>query len=359
MKNCVLFLLLMACVHGAYGQSRWHDTRVYATYHQGVIVPEYSNFSYVVDDYVRSTELTFQRETSGKDIWERTYRFPSYGISFQYASLGSKRVFGNEFSVFPFCIFHLYTHKRFQIDQQIGLGLGYSTKKLDLQSNYLSVATGSHVNAHFTLRLGMQYRLFETLHMKGGIAFNHFSNGNIQEPNLGLNYLTMYGGLGWSLAPETPKDMSVPEAWTRSHNWEFVYAIGGKHTRSLQSNFYLTSSLSGEWKWNAFRKVRFGIGADLFYDSSTRIEYGNDATYKKSFDYRTGIHISQQLVYNRTSILLQEGIYLGLVDRVNGYVMYNRGIVRQHVGDHLFFSLSLKSHLHILDYPEFGIGYSL
>ncbi len=359
MKNYWLVLLLMVCGHVAQGQSRWHDTRVYASYQQGAVVPEYSSFSYVVNDYVRSAELILQHETTGKNDWEIAYRFPSYGISFQYASLGSKAVFGNEFSVFPYCIFHLYKHNRFQLDQQIGLGLGYSTKKLDLQSNYLAVATGSHVNAHFTLRLGGEYRLTEKTLLRTGIAFSHFSNGNLQEPNLGLNYLTLYAGLGLKLSAETEKNANTLSAWTRSQNWEFIYAMGGKRTRSLDSRYYLTSSISGEWKWNAFRKVRFGIGADFFYDSSTRAELNNDAIYQKSFDYRTGIHISQQLVYNHTSILLQEGIYLGLVDRVNGYVMYNRGIVRQHVNDHLFFSLSLKSHLHILDYPEFGIGYSL
>jgi hypothetical protein len=42
---------------------------------------------------------------------------------------------------------------------------------------------------------------------------------------------------------------------------------------------------------------------------------------------------------------------------VNGKRMYNRGILRWKINPHWMMSISMKSHLHILDYPELGFGY--
>jgi hypothetical protein len=78
--------------------------------------------------------------------------------------------------------------------------------------------------------------------------------------------------------------------------------------------------------------------------------------HKTSHDFRSGVHISQELVYNRLSLILQEGVYLLLTDKVEKHVMYNRGIVRYRVSDDFFVHLAMKSHLHILDYPELGLG---
>jgi hypothetical protein len=74
-------------------------------------------------------------------------------------------------------------------------------------------------------------------------------------------------------------------------------------------------------------------------------------------DFRTGIHLSQEIVFERFSFILQEGLYVGLVDQVNGKRMYNRGILRWKINPHWMMSISMKSHLHILDYPELGFGY--
>jgi len=64
-------------------------------------------------------------------------------------------------------------------------------------------------------------------------------------------------------------------------------------------------------------------------------------------------------VYDRFSFILQEGIYAGLVDKVNNSFMYNRAILRWKFNDHFLMHVSMRSHLHILDYPEIGFGYYL
>jgi hypothetical protein len=83
----------------------------------------------------------------------------------------------------------------------------------------------------------------------------------------------------------------------------------------------------------------------------------NTAGHTKTDDFRTGVHLSQEVVFERFSFILQEGFYVGLVDQVNGKRIYNRGILRWKINPHWMMSISMKSHLHILDYPELGFGY--
>ncbi|MFN6015579.1 MAG: hypothetical protein ACK47F_12895, partial [Flavobacteriales bacterium] len=79
--------------------------------------------------------------------------------------------------------------------------------------------------------------------------------------------------------------------------------------------------------------------------------------YKPIYDYRTGIHLSQEFVYDRFSFILQEGFYIGLIDRVDNSFMYNRAMLRWKLNKNWLINISMRSHLHILDYPELGIGY--
>ena len=124
---------------------------------------------------------------------------------------------------------------------------------------------------------------------------------------------------------------------------------------------YFTSSFSTEYKYHWKRKLHVGGGLDLFYDSSTKTEMSVEAgrTYKPIYDFKSGVHFSQELVYNRFSLIIQEGIYLGLTDHLNDSWEYNRAIFRWKFSNHFFVNASMKSHLHILDYPELGFGYYL
>lgn len=260
--------------------------------------------------------------------------------------------------VFPFVQTYLIRKKRFQLTHQFGIGLGYATKKFDINSNYENISIGSHLNIHFNVKLGTKIKLSDKLSLNSGLSFSHFSNANMAEPNLGINLFTAYAGFNYALGEQTEfKKLEIDKHITQ-HEFAFIYAAGGKHTRALQLNAYFTSSISTEYKFHWKRKFHVGVGLDLFYDSSTKVEMisSNSEVYKPIYDLRSGVHISQEIVYNRFSFILQEGLYVGLTDRVNQKRMYNRGILRWKF-DHFLLSVSMKSHANILDYPEIGIGY--
>ncbi len=45
------------------------------------------------------------------------------------------------------------------------------------------------------------------------------------------------------------------------------------------------------------------------------MEGRNIAGYRQIYNYRTGVHISEEFMYSRLSLIFQEGAYLFLPDR--------------------------------------------
>jgi hypothetical protein len=335
------------------------DLYITPTYHAGFVLPEYKYFLYLIEDHVQSKGLNISKKTTGENDWEQIYKYPEYGISLFFSTLGNDKVFGHEIALYPFFNYHIFSRNRFSIDNQIGLGISYVTRKFDLQDNYQNIAVGSNLNIHFCLRLDFKYHLLKRYQLHTGLSFDHFSNGNLQEPNRGINYLTSYAGVGYRVGKSSHTRKHKLKPHERDFHLELTYAFGGKHTRAFQSTFFFTSSGTLELKWEPFRVLHVGIGTDLFFDSSTETEMQalNLTDYRKQYDFRSGIHVSQEIIYNKVSLIIQEGIYIFLTDNVNHQMMYNRGIVRYAISDHIMVSISMKSHLHILDYPELGLGF--
>ncbi|MDQ3191073.1 MAG: acyloxyacyl hydrolase [Bacteroidota bacterium] len=330
-----------------------------ANYHKGFLIPEYQNFNYISNDYIKSFNLSISKKTRGENDWEQLFKYPEYGMSIFYSTLGNDEIHGREIALYPYFQVNLISKNNFNFYKQIGFGLNYVSRKFNLQDNYLNISVGSHVNFHFNYKLGINYKLFEKVKLNTGLSFDHFSNANMQEPNLGVNSLTFYSGLTYGIGQATEIKKRELSPHIKENYFEVYYNFGGKRTRALASDFYLSSSLSLQGSRKVYRVFHLGLGLDLFYDQSvqTEMKVANSGKYKAIYDFQSGIHFSQAIVYDRLILVIQEGIYMGLREKVNNHLFYNRGIIKYRIYDHLIVSLAMKSHLHILDYPEIGLGY--
>ena len=355
-----LFLLINSSIF-IYGQNKFSDDlKLEISGHAGFILPEYQFLNAITKDYIRSIDVCITKETKGKTYWEQLYKLPEYGLSFFYSSLGNNDVLGHEFALTYFFKLNYISKQKFKFYQRVGIGGGYITKRFNLTDNYLNVAVGSKLNVHFNTRFGVEFRISPKINFNLGLSFDHFSNANTNEPNLGINYITAFSGISYRLGKEnTAKHYDLPK-FEKPTRLDLFFSIGGKHPRSLTSNYYLASSISLDYTKAITRAIKLSIGPDLFYDSSVKSQLSDfNRNYKPSYSFQTGIHFAQEFTFNRFSVILQEGVYIGLTERVDRYPIYNRGIVKFQLNDKLAIRITMKSHLHILDYPEFGIGYKL
>jgi hypothetical protein len=358
-RRLLALLVTVACTDTNAQQKFSDDLKLTAHYQYGYLLPEYDYFLYLVDEPMQSFTLSLSKATIGKTDFERLYNYPEYGISLTYLNLGNDDKLGKEIALFPYYHLRIISRPRFNFYHELGLGFGYVTKTFDFEDNYENIAVGSHLNMHFNVKLGVNYKVYKKTFVNAGLSFDHFSNANSSNPNIGVNYATAFAGVGVLLGRETPKLTGELAPHKREFEYELIGSFGAKHTRGvLVSDWFYTGSLTFETKWTFLRWFHLGVGADLFYDptAQTELESQGRTDYKPSYDYTTGIHLSQEFIYSRLSLMFQEGVHVGLTDKVNHEALYHRGVVRYRVAKRAFVQVTLKTHWITLDYPEFGVG---
>lgn len=324
---------------------------------RGALVPEYSNVTGTTQTLSNTFALEWYRRTIGKSPWEQLYNYPDLGLQLQFQTLGNPSVNGQELSVVPFSRVHFLKHPRWDLVFQFGVGLSYVNRKYDAWKNPENVAIGSHINAHLNVQLLGTYQLTERMELMAGIAFDHLSNANLQEPNLGINSASLRVGAAMQMGENHPRTESTQPNVPKKDRFAILPSFGGKHARALDDQFYFVASFTADYHFLVRKRFFLAAGADFFYDSSTPSEMGPDKTFHQRNYFETGFHLSEALRYKHFVFALQEGVYVGLTEPVYGHVFYSRAFVEYHFPKHFFVRLAMKSHLHILEYPEFGVGF--
>ena len=134
-----------------------------ANYHYGFVLPEYQHFIYIVNDNIYSLELSLSKQTTGENYWQQLYNYPEFGISLFHSTLGNDIVFGRETGFYPFFVTHIVSKKKFQLNNKVGIGVSYVSKKFDMEENFQNVSVGSRVNVHFNFELGAKYQLLDNI----------------------------------------------------------------------------------------------------------------------------------------------------------------------------------------------------
>ena len=361
MRNLFFTLLVFIALSelAAQDSSPWDDVSVSAHYHYGAILPEYSSFTYLTNDYTKSFDLQIEKSTRGKNFWQQLYAYPSFGLSFYTTTLGNNNIHGREYALFPYFKFPLIASQKFSFSTVFGLGIGYVTKKYDPIENPYNVVIGSKFNIHFQANFMARAQLTEKWSLDLGLAFAHFSNGNSAEPNIGINNLSLNSGLSYLIGTRSTKSNFEIVPPDKRFFWELGIAPGKKSTRALQSTNHFALSISGDlWK-PLTHAVSIGVGPDLFYDTSAKIEMSQNSenVYSPRAEWSSGMHVSFSLRYSKFRVILQGGAYVFLENLVIDEPIYNRAIFRYDLAKNIYVHFAMKSHLHILDYPEIGIGY--
>lgn len=356
-----IFYLLLSLVAFSQVKGQTFNQSIGLSYGHGAIIPEYTNVTSVVDHISHSFCFNWQRQTYGKSNWEKLYNYPDFGMQLQFQTLGNKRVNGEELSVVPYSKVHFLKDRKWNLDFQFGVGLSYVNRSYDASKNPENVAIGSHINAHLNVQLLAEFPLGKSYSIITGIAFDHLSNANLQEPNLGINSSSLKFGISRKIGTQKEIIDSPDDITEKKERFSILPSFGGKHIRALDAHFYFVASLTTDY--NCFIRKRFhlAVGLDAFYDSSTPAELGvpADKNFDKSKYFETGIHVTEALRYKHFVFALQEGIYVGLLEPVDHHVIYSRAFIEYHFSQRFFCRLAMKSHLHILEFPEFGVGIKL
>ena len=277
---------------------------------------------------------------------------------------------------------------------------------------------GSTLNVY--LNAGLQFNVPITRYLAAGAEFGylHMSNGRICMPNIGVNAL--FGSLGVTAtfnSQSTRKPVQFPDL---PYGWavNITGSAGAQKSAIVDPNRFLISSFHAGTVYHVNNWYAIGLGLDVFFndavtkntdrslycdgdfaedtDDDGELDKFYDCTTcgdQKDVDYtfaqkvRAGISINNEFKFGAVTAVVDWGLYfynpsrhiyaryhqenIGTVvpkrpllydsygagsEEVAHYIRFG---LRYRVWDNLYLQASCKTHLHIAEFVEFGIGYQI
>jgi hypothetical protein len=331
--------------------------------HTGLLIPHRVAMQHLPE--APTTGLEANIEFGGKDElnWSKIYNHPIPGISFYASTLGNNRVLGTGYGICPyFLIPHIRTEK-FNLYTGWGWGLGYVTKHWHRTENHKNVVTGSGLNIYINIKLLAEFQITPKWAIYTFAAFNHFSNSNIAQPNLGINSPTL--GLGLSYRRF---NKALPTVYKRHERKELAktetkYRINlvpsaGVRARNTTDNSLHDAYNMGVSVVRCFsRKSRLGAGTDFFYNTANRTNL-DLAGKRENAAFQAGLFAQYEQVVGRTSLIISMGTYIFDQSERNDPIYHRMG-TRVWLSENLFVKTTLHSHWAVADHMEFGLGWSI
>ena len=224
--------------------------------------------------------------------------------------------------------------KRWEIDYSFDFGVGYSATKYHPDNNVDNELIGSHWLIYFGAGLHATYRVAPQWGLRMGIDYWHLSNGALNRPNKGANFLGP--SLGVVYYPYYEQVLH-PDPLLRSHHFKGYWfaraalSLGAKtlneewqrtqfHTpkgdpeyRTDQFTLYPAYALQLDVMRRYALRWASGIGLDVFYGSYNHRVKHIDQAAGSTVDHSpwsVGIAAKHEVYYGRVRLHMSLGFYL-------------------------------------------------
>ena len=331
--------------------------------------------------------------------WQQYLNNSTLGIGLSVIDWNSEYL-GQAIAMYPYLLIPAVRTEKFQFNFKIAGGLGYVNETWYTQEVHdpnvyfddnamTNNVFGCHLNAYLSAGVNANYSVNRNVALHGEFGYFHMSNGRTCMPNLGANIL--YGGVGVVTTFNNPvvekgpiQFPDLPYAWALN-----ITGAAGAHRAWMEHPRFLISSLHAGAVYSVNNWYGLGAGLDIFYngaiDNNTgRGLYREDREYSFSDKLRAGIALNNEFRLGIVTAMVDWGVYLYNPSRhyydtdhpIYGYgkrplfydnegagtdeaFHYIRFGMKYRVWDNLYLQASAKTHLHICEYIEFGVGYQI
>lgn len=361
--NKLTFLLLFTFLSTSVKAQKVKNQQIFSiNYHHGYMLPHKEEIAYFVKTPIDGIEITYRLKNNYSKSWRKRYNFPETGFGIFYSNLGNDKVFGKVVSLYSSIWFPIKKSENYSLFFSFQPGLAYLTKKYDMSKNNENIAIGSNINLNFDIGLQFRYNITKDLGTNIGMSLSHHSNGKISTPNKGLNKVTYSLGLSYHI--NSVKDEKNYSSSLTEDSFNNIFQIVGAYGLKQYRRYYSKNNPIGSFQIDYKRKIspmyHLGVGIDNFYDSSLEEIYKKDGhPYKNIEDiYQNGIHISNDILLDKCTIILQIGHYLYAKTNISSN-LYTRLGINYSINKNLFAQVSLKAHNAMADFVEWGVGYRI
>lgn len=335
-----------------------------ASFLYGSILEHNPDIAHLITDHPTGILLSYNRKTFGEEEWQSRFGFPDWGFSAAYQDMKTYEL-GEAYSAYAHYNFHFF-NRNFQL--RIGQGLAYVTKPFDEIENPRNNAYGSTITS--TTYLNAVYRkenITKGLGFHAGATIIHYSNANVRAPNNSTNTWFFQAGLNYTLNKDNIPEFKIWEKrkYSEPIHYNFVARMGFNESDYRGSGQYPFYNFSFYADKRINIKSSLNAGTEVFiseflkeyrdYQANSFPEEGitGDENYQ-----RVGVFIGHELHLGKTSVLTQFGYYVYWPIPFESRI-YNRMGLQRRLNDHVFASLTLKSHGAAAEGVSLGIGYRL
>jgi hypothetical protein len=210
-RLCLMAFMAMGPLHAetpGFLKDKLLETRL----HYGFLWPHHSSIAYSVTGHVPALEINLLEQTHGKNYWDALFHFPRIGFGMSCYYLQDHKVYGSSLGLYGIFDNHMYRSNKWALSYRIYGGLSWLTRVWDLEKNPALTAIGSHINLFFRASATARFTLGPRSELLYDLGLTHFSNGNIKEPNLGLNIVTATLGYVHHFNAQQPGPIPAPTA---------------------------------------------------------------------------------------------------------------------------------------------------
>lgn len=340
-------------------------------------------------DYVRSENITGEAITDGRNIsaemlvqtngnkdWHQLYNFPKYGFGIQSLWFPQTDEIGSPVAIYAMLEGPIRRWKKSYISYKFHFGFSVGWKPYDEVTNPYNYLMGGPVAIYAHIGALYHYDLGKRWGIEGSLGFSHASNGNLKQPNFGINFLDPRLALTYQL--QDKQSIAKPHELAKfnpSNEISFSMAVGTK-----QLNVFGTDTTSQEqfgtksftvMSWVAVyhriisRRSKIGAGIDFTIDPSDNahgIVVGNkDATYPAPFNEQAklALVLSYELSVGKLALVLQPGFYFYRTTFDPTPFFYQRIGAKYDVYKGLTAGAALRAvNFGQADWIEFSLGYT-
>jgi hypothetical protein len=313
-----------------------------------------------------AAEFNVGVNVNGKQHWHHRYRFPEIGGAFIYMDYGNTEIFGRGMALFPYISFPVVSLPRYKFQIRFGSGLALLSKTYDVINNPTNNVIGARLNSTTQFKFINNIKLSEKWSMLAALSFIHFSNGNVQKPNLGINAVT--GNIGLQYHPnDNPRTYEADSAKPYFKRFHAVVKTAiaineGQVVGGSKFPIYIAMATVAK-QTSRFNKVQLGLEYEFRGDRYAALQSSIDrqSAVSRMDVSRFAIVAGNELLFGNFGLSLNAGVYVNKFES-KPFILYTKnGIVYylpiQKNKPSLFMGIFLKSHFAIADYFEYGLGY--
>ena len=273
--------------------------------------------------HLYSTHLKYSFQFQPSSYVNKIYRGVYQGIGLTHYSINNSTEIGNPIALYLFqgaTIANLSPQLSLNYEWNFGLSAGW--KPYNKENNPNNGMIGSKLNAYMNANFYLKQRLSPQFDLIAGATLTHFSNGNTQFPNAGLNAIDAKVGFVYNINGDN-KRFSNSSTYTPllikkfpKHISTDVVLFGSWRRKGVMFNddalaapdTYHVMGFTVNPMYNMNYNLRFGLSFDGVYDSSANIyteDYivspgGNDpghTFYKPAIEKQLALGVSARGEY--------------------------------------------------------------